>query len=236
MARINRRHNGIAALALALVVILWVNLSGSPCLADLYSGSLYGTADGSGDLMTTDGWKSDETSISWSLTRDIVDGVEVGPWHYEYTFTTPIKDLSHLILQVSYDEGGLDPFDVYNEMDYSNGPIPEGPTLYGPSPGNPYFPEGADFYGIKFNVGEGDVVDGTWTLTFDSWRNPMWGSFYAKDGTLDSVYATAWNSGLQEGGTAFIAVPDTSYVPVPGAAILGLLGLGIAGLKLRKLA
>ena len=39
-----------------------------------------------------------------------------------------------------------------------------------------------------------------------------------------------------DGGDAYIAVPDTAYVPVPGAVILGLLGLGAAGIKLRKFA
>jgi hypothetical protein len=73
----------------------------------------------------------------------------------------------------------------------------------------------------------------------------MWGDFYAVDGKKPakngdpSVIPYAYNKGF--GIDAFIddgqhiAVPDT-VVPVPGAVLLGILGIGVAGIKLRKFA
>jgi len=227
-----------AVTCLFAAAVLWVGLSGSPCLADLYSGTLYGTSSGTGDLMTTDGWMSTSTSIQWKVYRTEVGGVEVGPWHYDYTFYSPATkgNISHLILQVSYD-GALGSFDVLDPMDYQGDPDVVAAKWYDQNNNeNPGWPAGVSLFALKFNqtnTGTGDSSIAGWELTFDSWRDPVWGSFYAKDGKKSGVWATAWNSGL-EGGTAFIAVPDGSYVPVPAAVILGLLGLTAAGLKLRK--
>ena len=86
--------------------------------------------------------------------------------------------------------------------------------------------------GIKF-PGSGTQL----VLSFYSDRAPMWGSFYAKDGTDGSNDVYAYNSGFSGVGSDFIAVPDTTTtVPVPGAVLLGMLGLAVAGSKLRKFA
>ena len=70
---------------------------------------------------------------------------------------------------------------------------------------------------------------------------PTWGDFYAKDGkdnhgTID-VYAYNTNFGADNNSTLYkVAVPDTkTVVPVPGAVLLGRLGLSAAGRKLRRL-
>jgi hypothetical protein len=221
---------------LGLVVVVWAGLLGSPCFADLsLSGTYSGTGDGTGPLVTTDGWKSTSTSFSWNVYRDEEGGVEVGPWHYEYTFVSPKGDLSHLDLGVSLG------FDVDNPMDYM-GPEVEGAKWFDGtefSSKGAWPSGGAALYAVKFDsgLGEGESSSEGWTLTFDSWRNPVEGSFFAIDGTPDGdgVWAAAWNSGLA-GGSAFVAVPDSTYVPLPGAVLLGLLGLGAAGLKLRQYA
>ncbi len=110
------------------------------------------------------------------------------------------------------------------------------------------------------STGAGELADGR--ITIVSSQAPMWGSFYARgsdgpseatnQGFLDSA---VWDSGLGgytvSSGFAFdsmlscndpsvlawILVPDTmTVVPVPAAVLLGLLGLGVAGMKLRRCA
>jgi len=83
----------------------------------------------------------------------------------------------------------------------------------------------------------------TWVIEFDSTRVPVWGDFYAKDGkentTDGKIQVYAYNTGFTandvDEATNHILVPDTiSYVPIPGAVLLGTLGLGVAGLRLRR--
>jgi hypothetical protein len=191
----------------------------------------------SAELGAVNDWADGATSFSYTITRPLE---ETDPLTYSYTFTAPTSSnaLSHLILQVS--EGsdlpdGLPAFALDNPMDFIN---TQGYSLddlllddyvgTGTSQPNPYMPAG--MYGLKFeDLFEGE---GTWTVTFDSYRLPMEGSFYAKGGRDNA----AWNHGLdpQYPDGAMILVPDTAYVPVPGAVLLGSMGLGVAGGILRR--
>jgi len=215
------------------------------CFADIYSTDAYGNSLVSGSLpsgslgLTVGGsWTVATTGFSWNLNRDIVGGVEVGPWHYSYTFTASnAPALSHFLVEVSSGvTEDVGPFTL-GSPDYLNGPIADLQTYNSTDPSNPSDPlDNWSVFGIKFEdmFAEEDASGApvtSWTVTFDSWRNPMWGSFYAKAGN-DSY---AYNTGLA-GGDAFVAVPDTSYVPVPGAFLLGMIGLGVAGVKMRKFA
>ena len=155
------------------------------------------------------------------------------PLHYLYTFTPEpsAPSWSHFILQVSnVDPGGMPAFNVNNPMDYLNGPaVEENARFFGPKPtpgwkSNPGIPE--DVFGIKVNPG------GSATIEFDSYRLPMEGDFYIKGGPDTFAY----NSGFGSLDGANIPVPNSSYVPVPGAVLLGLLGLGTAGMTLRRFA
>jgi hypothetical protein len=58
----------------------------------------------------------------------------------------------------------------------------------------------------------------------------MEGDFYTKGGP--DTYAFNSGFGILDGDN--ILVPNSHYVPVPGAVLLGLLGLGAAGIKLRR--
>jgi hypothetical protein len=186
-------------------------------------------------------WESESTSFSYEITRPLD---ESAPLTYSYTFTAPGNALSHFILQVSAgsdDPDGLPAFALDNPMDFINtqGYLLENLLLddyagSGDSKPNPYMPAG--MYGLKFEDMFGET--GTWTITFDSYRLPMEGSFYAVGGRAphSDIYVAAWNLGLDpevEDG-AMILVPDTAYVPVPGAVLLGSLGLGVAGRLLRR--
>jgi len=205
-----------------------VALSPLPCLADLYSGSLNAGTDGG--IYATGGWASAVTMITWDITTNTRDG----SLHYKYMWTTASKNLSHLILEVS---DGL----RLGYPDYFNGPNPADgdPQTYSPDdPGNSNPGLLGDLFGLKFTPGTETTA---FAVEFDSFRLPMWGNFYAKDGTDDkgTVDVYAYNTDFlyeydAETHPWKIAVPDTAYVPVPGAVLLGMLGLGAAGLRLRR--
>ncbi len=82
--------------------------------------------------------------------------------------------------------------------------------------------------------------------SFYSWRAPVWGDFYAKDGVYGSpngeqVYA--WNAGFYnpdplapaaDGSIEYkVLRPDTVTV-IPEPTTLGLLGLGMLGFAVRR--
>lgn len=256
MFKLGRNYVNIRGFVLALVVVLSLSLSASPCLADIWvdpGETLSGTLTVAGGGITAfDGWNSAGTSFFYSVSRPADESL---PLHYTYTFTLDPaivgNRMSHLIIEASdADVGGLAAFTLAPPDYY--GPTTSlvldtyGPTYDkdgNPSKPNPYMP--GEMYGIKWN--NPLPSEDTWTLEFDSYRVPMWGDFYAVDGNKDGtgVYPTAYNTGFgvpydgpwDPANLPFkILVPDTSYVPVPGAVILGLLGLGAVGLKLRKYA
>lgn len=206
----------------------------SPAVADVYiapGSSLGGTLTWSFDeseVTASGAWKNESTKFEYLVTRP-----EAGPYTYVYKFTAPDPTLSHLDIQVSGDmseDGGLPAFSVFNLMDFIN---TQGYTLDGDKPevfmvgaGNPpvWFTAGMEairFEGI-FDTDDADLY--TWTVQFDSYRNPMEGNIFAKGGK-ETAYNTAEGT---------VLVPNASYVPVPGAVLLGFLGLGYAGMRLRR--
>ncbi len=218
------------------VGVLMVVVSPLACLADLYgfpeTGTLSWTDSEGSDIVAGDGWKNTGTSISWSLSPNADGSIR-----YSYTFTALNKDLSHLDIGVSPVSADLPAFSSTEPRDYFNGPDLKVSTGW--------FTEGEiSIYALKFESYDGtDAFGGfdSWTVTFDSYRLPMWGDFYAKDGYdhASSEWAFAYNTGFgeeydPETNPWKIVVPDTAYVPVPGAVLLGMLGLGAAGLRLRR--
>ena len=181
------------------------------------------TVDGGG-LVAMGDWNNSSTAVSWIVTNNTTY------WTYEYTFTVREKALSHFILGVS-GNFGLD--DIWNvDPDVLT---PEEVREYGgeddPDAGsNPGIP--GTIWGVKF---ENYDEDTTWIWSFDTLRNPVYQNFYAVDGKSgEEPYPYAYNTGFDGSGTDFIVAPDTTIIPVPTAVLLGMLGLSVVGVKLRK--
>ena len=227
---------------LLIVAIVLVGFSGSRCFADLIG---EGTLVFDDHLFATGLW-ADATNDLVSMYYKVDLDASGTFYHYQYTFSVPtsfanIKSLSHLTIEVSPD------FETNDYWNLTTGLIGEvgtyDPTPLGGSGSNPGMP--GSMKGLKVEDFDDDDTLSSWTFSFDSARVPVWGDFYAVDGKNTDIYAYNLGFGDPDSDPVFVAgvnqpnhilVPDTNIIPVPGAMLLGMLGMGVAGMKLRKYA
>ncbi len=136
------------------------------------------------------GWHG--TTMSWNVSRN-----PDSSWHYSYTLDVYAGAVSHLIIETA---GDFDPSEIFN----ASHPFQFG--LFGPGPGNPNMP--GDMVGLKFEP----VWGTTLTVSFDCWREPVWGDFYAKNGITGGTDNTAWNGNTP--GILGFAEPDADPDPI----------------------
>lgn len=164
------------------------------------------------------------TQINWSVAQ-----LANGSWSYDYNFSVPGGDISHFILECSPDLKVSDLFDLSGDFDSITID-----TFTPPSPSNPNLP--GTIHGIKFN----NVSTTEGGFTFHTFRQPVWGNFYSKDGNAfnnpPTVVNSAWNAGFllphpldppADGSiTNHLLVPDTSTAPIPDASTFVLACFG----------
>ena len=209
-----------------ITLILFIGLT-----ANSWATSYVGSIVGGSTLIAISPWNTTSTSLSWTVDDDSNPGY----WTYSYTFAVPSKAISHVIIEVSDNFTSNNIHKIFDS--------PEGPKTNTQQQGNPNMP--GDMYGIKWNT-TGDPLSYSFWIVTD--RAPMWGDFYAKDGSIphteDFVYA--YNSSFGQASTSPIGngnaggwalVPDTGtgVIPEPGTfLLLGTGLLGIAALRYRR--
>lgn len=228
-------------IALVLLMLFPVGVNAIPVAETSWTGS---RSTAGGTVVAAGGW--DGTSLLPN-GQGVNNGFEIG-WNisldgsvYTYIYTISGvggldlgKGLSHWILEVT------DPSLRSDFFNFST-PIADGPRTFTPNQGNsnPNMP--GDIYGVKWEAVEDEGTEATtiWVL-FQTFKDPVWGDFYGKDGILglDGVWTTAWNLGFGEEPdperlTRWIPTPN-SAVPEPATILLLGIGLGAVGLLGRK--
>ncbi len=190
---------------------------------------------------TTAAWDHASTALGFRVYLDNRNDFDQSNdiWRYNYTFNVPEKAISHVILETTPGIQLLDGTTTAGR---------EGPGIFGDSgrstPGIP-----GTIHGVKFDT-TGDPLSFSWQIVTD--RAPMWGDFYAKDGTVRigdqrfDVFAFNLNfgqiaplyvQGVSEAGFAIVPNFTTGgpvAVPVPAAVWLLGSALGLVPVLARR--
>ena len=206
-------------------------------IAALAAGTCIGAADASviGSLSTATGGvigggnysaTAGGFAIHWNITQNMDT-----TWTYIYSFTNAAGQprtgpgVSHIVLELSENFTPADLLSVGSGIQTTTF------GTFGPHPSNPGFPTAQTLSGVKFDVNAA-------TISFNTTRAPMWGSFYTKGGSSSYAYNADingpvvnrqqyWTPAVDASGSPLdmILVPDT-LIPSPGPlALAGLAGL-----------
>jgi len=241
---------------ISLCVVL--TMSGSAVALTSYTGSL---STATGGLEGSGAWYDPGiTSLSWTVSQEAVGD----PWVYCYTLTVPdlpsgvSGQISHMTMEVSSTPG--QEFTISDVIDYWSDPStwikevevgqfePSDPTRGGGG-SNPHMP--GNIYGIKFDAAMDTYVASIYFVTF---RQPVWGDFYAKDGKSvkeTNEYNAIWNTGFLladppnppgNGSVDYhLLVPDTEnggggIIPEPLTGVALVMAVGpLAGYVRKRL-
>ena len=264
--------------AVSLLLVFPVVANATPITADLT-----GTRSTSNDtVVVSDGWNRTNVfngfEISWDITPTTTGDGTIS-YSYQYTISGEggdnlSKGLSHWILEVT---GGSFANDFtmitanavdsyYGALSATSIPFEAPATFIGTDEtgDNPYMP--SSIYGIKWDTDSiftDPNLDDTkgldivkFVINFTTAKDPVWGDFYAKDGTQggqgeeSDIWATAYNLEFGTGGPADGTIDFTSWIarpngggggddsiPEPATMLLlgsGLIGLAVTGKKKFK--
>ena len=222
-----------------IIIAAFVLLIATAPFANAFTGNLSSPVasgvDGNGLWVTS----STATKITWAVT------LSSGVWHYNYKLEVPKSDISHIIIEASASFKDSDIMNLQVNQgsvgSYSVETFNAPPTSNPGQQPNPYMP--GNIYGIKFDDTAGETLE----FSFDSYRTPVWGDFYAKGGNTGGAPNSAWNAGFladdpmnaaADGSQDFhILVPDTKTLlnnAVPEPASIIALVVGITGLFFRS--
>ena len=210
------KHRSIVCLGTAILLCLAFSAHAQAT----YTGSLSSTSED--EILGSGVWiDPGVTTIDWVITEN-----EDSSWHYVYTLSVPVGAVSHFILQVSPTFTEQDILSVSGT--FGNIQL----DTFTPNSSNPGMP--GPIYGIKFDEAYGTVA----TFELVTYRIPVKGHFFAKNGKVDGIKNTVYNAGFANIGESRIMVPDTdTYVPEPAgllAMMIGMTSLAGFGCRLRK--
>lgn len=190
-------------------------------------------------VVGTGGWEQD--AGGFRITSEVTSNGGVS-WHYMYHITSNTwdedafeelsKDLSFFTFQVSE---GFTMEEIIIDGTFSAN-VATNLQLVDLDPDkNNASVEGLpdDLHGIKVELNENS---GELWFEFDSYRNPILGSFYAKDGKGTYAYNTGLDPNAING--QFIIVPDTVPIPEPATWLIlsSCLGMAARGRRKKKMA